>query len=185
MPLSSAMRAMRRPFLWPRSQPVRVFSVTGTSTARTTLCKIRCYQLLILQQRRAGQAIADFLGRTTHVDIDDLRTGIDVAARRLGHHRRIVSGDLHDARARLAGMVHAPARFRRVPQAHVGAEHLGCSKSRAKSPAENAKGAIGDARHGREQHDGGQQVGSDLQGWRHRGAHCLACGAASAAQRIL
>ncbi len=40
MPACSAIFATFRPFLLARSQPVRIFSVTGTSTAPTTACRI-------------------------------------------------------------------------------------------------------------------------------------------------
>ncbi len=41
MPASSAIRAMRRALRLSRSQPVRIFSVTGTSTAATTALTMR------------------------------------------------------------------------------------------------------------------------------------------------
>jgi hypothetical protein len=40
MPACSAIFATVRPFLLSRSQPVRIFRVTGTSTAATTACRI-------------------------------------------------------------------------------------------------------------------------------------------------
>src|ERR1700678_2708348 len=141
-----------------------------------------CNQLLVLQQGGSCQTIADFFCGAAHVDIDDLRAGIHVAALRLGHHRGIEAGDLHDTRAGLARMVHAPARFRRVPQPHIGAEHLRRGKSCAKTPAENAKGTVGNACHGRKQDDGRQFVRADLHGTWDRGLHRPACGATSLAQ---
>ena len=42
MPLASAMRATVMAFLWLRSQPVRIFRVTGMLTAPTTASRICC-----------------------------------------------------------------------------------------------------------------------------------------------
>ena len=72
------------------SVPVRIFSVTGTATARTTALEDALDQRLIGQQRRAAVAVADLLCRTAHVDVDDLRAQIDVDARR----RRQLLGSL-------------------------------------------------------------------------------------------
>ena len=93
------------------SQPVRIFNVTGTLTALTTASRICRTSGSSLHQRRARGLVADFLRRTAHVDVDDLRAGIDVALRGLGHHLRIAAGDLHDARLGLAAVIHAPTRF--------------------------------------------------------------------------
>ncbi|KAG1077915.1 hypothetical protein G6F40_016924 [Rhizopus arrhizus] len=54
-----------------------------------------------------------------HVDVDDLRTVIDVVARRLGQLLRLGAGDLHADRCRFAVMVHAVDRLARVPEARV------------------------------------------------------------------
>ena len=68
-------------------------------------------QRFVFHQRRARCLVADFLRRTAHVDVDDLRAGIDVALRGFHHHLRIAAGDLHDARFGFAAVVHAPPRF--------------------------------------------------------------------------
>ena len=180
MPQSSAICAMRTPFLWlriptgarlQRHRHRRRRARRGMQDARN--------QRLVLQQRGSREPVAHLLGRTAHVDVDDLGAGIDVAARGLGHHQRIETGDLHHARAGLAAMIHATSRFRRVPQPHVGAEHFRCGEAGAESAAQNAKRTIGDSRHGREHDIGAQDVRSDSDG------HGFVCGAASSAHATL
>jgi hypothetical protein len=81
MPAASAMRATGRRCAFARlSQPVRIFSVTGTSTACTTASRMRPTSGSSLQQRRAGHHVADLLRRAAHVDVDDLRAVVDVVA---------------------------------------------------------------------------------------------------------
>ena len=79
-------------------------------------------------------ATADFLRRTAHVDVDDLRAQVDVHARRLGEQRGIGARQLHDARLGLAGVIHARRDLRVRPQAHVDV-----SISDAASPAPNLR----------------------------------------------
>ncbi|MDT4865398.1 hypothetical protein FQZ97_1001970 [compost metagenome] len=66
IPSCSAIFATSRPFLFCRSQPVRIFRVTGTATAATTACKIsrtrlssfsRAEPAALLQTFLAGQPI--------------------------------------------------------------------------------------------------------------------------------
>jgi len=73
-------------------------------------------QRFVLHQRRAGPLVANFLGGATHVDIDDLRTALDVVDSRLGHHLRIGAGNLHGNGARLAIVIGAPRSLECVPQ---------------------------------------------------------------------
>src|SRR4029078_7546420 len=103
------MRAMERALRCPGSVPVRILSVTGTSTARTTASTIAAtsgsvarsaqpdaaVQSLFGEKRRARGRVADLLGRTPHVDVDDLRAPLDVVARGVRHPARIGAGDLH------------------------------------------------------------------------------------------
>ena len=70
-------------------------------------------------------ALADFFGRASHVDVDDLRAKIDVDARGARELRRIGADQLHHARLGLAVVVHAPLRLVAAPEALVGAEHFG------------------------------------------------------------
>ena len=65
------------------------------------------HQGLVLHQRGAGHHVADLLGRTAHVDVDDLRAALDVVARGLRHHPGVCAGDLHRYRLRLPAMVGA------------------------------------------------------------------------------
>ena len=73
----ATIRALRLP----RSQPVRILSVTGTSTAPTTASRMRRTSGSSLQQRRARHHVAHFFRRAAHVDVDDLRALVDVVAR--------------------------------------------------------------------------------------------------------
>jgi len=84
-----------------------------------------CDQGLVLQQGGTCHDVADLLRRTAHVDVDDLRTAIDVVTRRLGHHHRIGAGDLHADRVDFAAVVGAPPGFRRAVQQRIRGHHLG------------------------------------------------------------
>ena len=64
-------------------------------------------QRLVREQRRAAQPPAHFLGRASHVEVDDLRAEVDVEARGFRERRGIGAGELHDARFRFTGMIHA------------------------------------------------------------------------------
>ena len=125
MPASSAIRAIASALRCSGSQPVRILSVTGTSTARTTAVDDRFDQRLVREQRGAGGDVADLLGRAAHVDVDDLRAAVDVVPRGVGHHRRIGAGDLHRDRLHLAAMIGAAPRFLRAPQPRIRRDHLG------------------------------------------------------------
>ena len=135
MPQSSAMRAMRTPLRRRGSQPVRVFSVTGTPTPR--------------RPRRAGSArpaprrcssaepampVADLLRRAAHVDVDDLRAGVDVAARGLAPSSCGSPPAICTTRG--SGSPHGPcaAAISRVCHSRdVGGQHLGRRESRRRA----------------------------------------------------
>ena len=148
----------------PRFQPVRILSVTGTSTAATTAARIRADQRLVLHQRGAGPDIADLLGRATHVDVDDLRAMVDVVACGLGQHPRIGAGDLHADRRRFVDVIHAVHGFRGVPEPRFGSGHLRHAQAGAHPLAQHAERLVGDTGH-RRQHDRNlDPVGADLKG---------------------
>ncbi len=119
-------------------------------------------QVLIAHQRRAGPGVADFLGRTAHVDVDDLRTVVHVVAGRLGQLLRLGAGDLHADRVRLTGMVHAVQRFAGIPEARVGDGHLRGGQARAQLFAQQAEGLVGDTGHRCQHHVGLDVVGANL-----------------------
>ena len=166
---------MRTPFLWFGSQPVRVFSVTGTRRLARRCAKFVQPAASSCSRAEPANRLQTFLAGQPMLMSMICGAGIDIAPRSIGHHRRIEAGDLHHARAGFAGMVHAAARFRRVPQAHVGAEHFRGGESGAEAPAQNAKRTVGHARHGREQDVGRQRIGTDLDG----SSLGLGCGASS------
>ncbi|KAG0774396.1 hypothetical protein G6F22_014096 [Rhizopus arrhizus] len=120
------------------------------------------HQLLVAHQRRARPGVAHLLGRAAHVDVDDLRTVIDVVARRLGQLLRLGAGDLHADRCRFAVMVHAVDRLARVPEARVADGHFRGGQARAQPFAQQAEGLVGDAGHGRQHDVGGNGVRADL-----------------------
>ena len=126
MPASSAIRAMFSAFLFSRSQPVRIFSVTGTSTAPTTASTIRATSASSCSSAEPAPDVADLLGRAAHVDVDDLRAVLDVVARALRPAwLRIGAGDLHGDRLRLRRRGSCGAAvFSRRPQTRVGRRHL-------------------------------------------------------------
>jgi hypothetical protein len=135
---------------------VRIFSVTGSRGAD------RLDPLGVAHQGRAGIDAADLLRRAAQVDVDDLGALFDVEARRGGHSRRIVPGNLHRDRPRLAGMVAPQAGLLGLPERGVVGGHFGKTQPRAQRAAEHAERAVGDARHRRQpdrvvEHLGGQR----------------------------
>ena len=116
------MRATATPLRCSRLQPVRILSVTGTSAGPHRRLEDRGDQRLVAQQRGARVPVADFLRRAAHVDVDDLRAGVDVAPRRLGHRHRVAARDLHDARFGLACVDRAAGAIPRCPQSRGSAE---------------------------------------------------------------
>jgi hypothetical protein len=107
------------------------------------------HERLVLEQRRAGHDVAHLLGRTAHVDVDDLRAVRDVVTRRRGEHARIGAGDLHGDRLDLAGVVGAPQGLGAAVEQRVGSHHLGNCEAGAQLLAQLPERAVGDARHGR------------------------------------
>jgi hypothetical protein len=129
---------------------VRIFRVTGTSTAAVTAAQDRAHLPRVGEQGGAGQLVADLLGRAAHVDVDDLGAAGHVVARRLGHPARLAAGDLHDDRAGLAVEVAAQARQAGVAQCRVGRQHLGHHVAGAEFPAQAPEKLVGHAHHRRQ-----------------------------------
>ena len=119
------------------------------------------HERFVLHQRRARRLVAHLLRRTAHVDVDDLRAGVDVTPRGLRHHLRIAACDLHGARRRFADMVDAPPRFFRVTPADDAGQHLGDGDACAHAPAQLPERPIGDAGHRCEREKVRQQGGAD------------------------
>ena len=99
-------------------------------------------QRLILQQRGTRHHVADFLGRTAHVDIDDLRALRHVVASRFSHHRRVRARDLHRDRIDFAFVIGAATRLFRPPQQRVARYHFGHRHAGAHALAQLPEGAI-------------------------------------------
>ena len=108
------------------------------------------HQRLVTQQRRTGGDIADFLGRTTHINVDDLRALVDVDAGRLGHHGWIGAEDLYRARFVFAAMIGAPTGLLAAPEQRIAGHHFGHGHARAEPAAQGAKRPISDTGHRRE-----------------------------------
>jgi len=119
------------------------------------------HQRLVLQQRGARSDIADLLRRAAHVDVDDLRAGLDVVQRGLGHHLRIAAGDLDDFRRDFTLVIAAANRFLGAPQQRVRRDHLGHRHPRAHRLGKLAKRAIRDPSHRRNDEVVLQNVGAD------------------------
>ena len=131
--------------------PVRILSVTGTSTAAHDGGDDPRHQRLVGKQRRAGRRVADLLRRAAHVDVDDLRAALDVVARRVGHQspdRRRRSAR-RSARPRRAWSVRR-RDFVGAPQLRIRRHHLRHRVAGAQALAEHAERTIGDARHRRD-----------------------------------
>src|SRR5690606_29723975 len=61
IPASSAMRAIASALRWPAAQPVRILSVTGTSTAATTASRMRATSASSRISAEPAQALQTFL----------------------------------------------------------------------------------------------------------------------------
>ncbi len=108
------------------------------------------HQFFILQQRRTGHHIADFLGRTAHVDVDDLRAMIHIVPRRLRQHLRIRADDLHRNRLHLTLVIGAAQGLFRAIQQRIRRHHLAHRHPRPHALAQHAKRTIRHPRHGRD-----------------------------------
>ena len=111
-PACSARRASIGALSVASSQPSRILTVTGTSTAPTTASISDSGVVEVAHQRRAGIAAGHLLGRAAHVDVDDVGALARGDARGLGHVARLAAGKLHHM-DRQAGM--ADARRRALP----------------------------------------------------------------------
>ena len=120
MPESSAMRAIRTALRVSRSHPVRIFSVTGTVTADTTAARMRATRGSSRSSAEPASRLQTFLAGTSHVEVDDLRARVYVAARGVGHRVRIATRDLHDPRLGLVGVIATTARQLGIPEPFVG-----------------------------------------------------------------
>ena len=107
-------------------------------------------QTLILHQRGTSPAVADLFGRTTHIDVDDLRTAADVVFGRLRHHVGVGAGNLDRNRTGFAVMVGAPRGLQRIPQIFARGHHLANRVGRAQPFTELAKRPVRHPRHGRD-----------------------------------
>ena len=103
---------------------------------------------LVLHQRRTGPLVADLLGRTAHVDVDDLRATVDVVARGLGHHLGVGAGDLDRDRARLAAMVGTARGLEGVAQVGTRGHHLADGVAGTELLAQAAERSVRHTRHG-------------------------------------
>ena len=95
------------------SQPVRILSVTGTSTARTTASRMRATSGSSCSSAEPAATLQTFLAGQPMLMSMICAPSVDVVARGLGHHRRIGAGDLHRHRLDLAlvvGAAHASSR---------------------------------------------------------------------------
>ena len=115
-PLDSAIFATITALRLLRSHPVRILSVTGTSTAPTTRFEYARDQRFVLEQRGARHHVAHFLRRAAHVDVDDLRAFVDVVPGGVGEHLRVRARDLHGYRFDFAIVIRTAARFFRAAQ---------------------------------------------------------------------
>ena len=120
-------------------------------------------QRLVAHQRRARPLAAHLLGRTAHVDVDDLGAAVDVVARGVGHLGGLDAGDLHRDRPRLAGVVGAARSLQRRPQLALAGHHLAHRVPGAEPAAQPAKRPIGHASHRRDEERVGQHDGTHAQ----------------------
>ena len=161
-PAASARRASSGALSERSSQPSRIFSVTGTDTARDRGLDQRQGVIEIAHQRGAGLAAGDVAGRTAHVDVDDVGAGGFRDPRALGHPVRLAAGKLNDMRADARGLA-AQQRHRAAVDEIVAGGHFGDDETRAKCSGQTPERRVGDARHRRKHDPVGDRDVTNLQ----------------------
>jgi N-acetylmuramoyl-L-alanine amidase len=162
---------MRTPLRLSRFQPVRIFSVTGTSTARTTAAQMRATSSSFCSRAEPEYTLHTFFAGTAHVDVDDLaRHDRRCSARLRPTSDRVVTGDLHTRSAiGFAGMIACGSSDLRVcHRRRIGRwsfpRH---GQARTQPLAQLAKRLVGDAGHGGQDHGRINALLAD-----QHGAHC-------------
>ena len=142
MPASSAIRAIASAFLCSGSLPVRILSVTGTSTARTTAVTIASTSGSFASSAEPAATLQTFLaGQPMLMSmICAPRSTLYRAASAISP--RIGAGDLHRDRFHLAAMIGSALRFLRAPKARIRCDHL--RTPRSPRPAACTIGETGD-----------------------------------------
>ena len=132
------------------------------------------HQRLVFHQRGTCIDFTNLLGRTTHVDVDNVRALVNVEARGLGHHGRRGAGYLHHDRIHFARVIATTNRFFGGPQPAIGCHHLAHRHARTQAFAEHAKWPIRHARHGGDDQIVREMNIADLQWMRLilRNAYC-------------
>jgi hypothetical protein len=121
-----------------------------------------CHQFLVLHQCRTGHHVADLLGGTAHVDIDDLCAVVHVVTRGLGEHLGIGTDDLHGDGIDLAFMIGAAFGLLGTIEQGIGCDHLGYGHACAHAFAQHTERPIGHACHRRDNQIVLQYVFTDL-----------------------
>ena len=127
-------------------------------------------QIFVLQQGATGQHIADFFGRTAHIDVDNLGTGGDVVAGGFGQLIGIAAGNLHRDRAGFAAVVAAAQGFAGMPQRRIVGNHFADGITGTVCPRQAAERFVGNTGHRRERNRGINAVVADVH---HRSGVCL------------
>ena len=140
IPQSSAIRAISSPLRLSGSHPVRIFKVTGTSTASTTARQM----VLTRSGWRSRAEPASFLFtfcRTSHVDVDDLSALLHIVAGSKRHHLGVGSGNLDRSQATFCRVIHSHPGFLGIPDIRVG-QHLGNGHAGAQSQTKFTKWSV-------------------------------------------
>ena len=105
----------------------------------------------ITHQGRAGPAAGDALGRAAHIDVDDIRAGVDGHPGGLAHPARLTTGELHDMRS-AAGRFGPQARLFVACGETIARYHLGNHQACALALGNAAHHGIRHAGHRRQDH---------------------------------
>ena len=144
------------------SHPVRIFSVTGTSTAATTASgsSRRAFRLVSNAPSRPGVA-AHLLRWAAHIDVDDLCAAIDHGARCSSQLLWLRARNLHGYGFGAQVEVEAAPRFGGLPEASIRCRHFRGGHARSELPAKGTERLVCDTSHGGENEPRGQQIGTD------------------------
>ena len=150
-PAASARRASSGALRLAWSQPIRIFSVTGTRTAPTTASINPMRVIEIAHQCAAGELAGDLAGRTAHVDVDDVGAEPFRDAGTLGHPVRFAPGKLH-GEGTLARKLGPAQHVAALAHQFFAGDHLGDDKPRPKPVCGLPERQIRDARHRGQHH---------------------------------
>lgn len=108
------------------------------------------HQLGVRQKSGTRQLVADLLGGTTHIDVNDLGATGNIVTGCIGHPLGVTACDLHSHRIGLTLEIASHPGFSGIPQRGVCSQHLRHDITGTQFSAQLAEKSVRDAYHGRQ-----------------------------------